>query len=52
MLEKIKESIINFGEGIEELVKEALDNNIDVDKIINAISEGLDKVGEYYENRE
>ncbi|MHA1270058.1 MAG: cobalamin B12-binding domain-containing protein [Candidatus Helarchaeota archaeon] len=52
MLSKIKDAIINFGEGIEEVVKEALDANIDVGEIINTISEGLDKVGELYEKKE
>ncbi|MHA1312017.1 MAG: cobalamin B12-binding domain-containing protein [Candidatus Helarchaeota archaeon] len=52
MLEKIKKIIIDFGDGIEEAVNEALDNNIEIGKIIDAISEGLDKVGELYENRE
>ena len=52
MLEKIKDSIINFGEGTEEAVKSAIDSNIKVAEIIAAISKGLDKVGELYQNKE
>ncbi|TFF88730.1 MAG: cobalamin-binding protein [Promethearchaeota archaeon] len=52
MLEKIKTSIVNFGNGTEEAVKNALDENFKIGEIINAISQGLDKVGNLYENRE
>ncbi|MBD3227826.1 MAG: cobalamin-binding protein [Candidatus Lokiarchaeota archaeon] len=52
ILEKIKTSIINFGDGTEEAVKKALANNIEIKDIIRAISEGLDEVGNLYENRE
>jgi 5-methyltetrahydrofolate--homocysteine methyltransferase len=56
-LEKITDSIINFGEetenleGTETLVENAR-GKYEVGKIIDAISSGLDKVGELYENKE
>lgn len=52
-LEKITDSIINFGEGTEALVENAnARGKYEVGKIIDAISKGLDKVGELYENKE
>ncbi len=54
LIENIRENVIDVDseDQIEKLVKDAINQNMDIVKVIDALSSGLDTVGNLYESKE